>query len=629
MFEKMCIAEIQGYTSSGLGLGTGFSLKAKYEGMMNRFWRWAGASFLLAAAGVLIPACGSGSSGGAAATPKALIGTAATGNPIANATITAKDRNGTVASGLTDVNGVYTLDVTGLTAPYLLKITTPTPTDYYSVGTLEGVVNITPFTDLIIRNYYGSRGLDVATVFTGLTGASPVPTAGEIGVLTDLVRNLVGQWLAAQGVSTLGWDPITTAFNADGTAIDAVLDLTTTAVTGANTMSVTVVDGTVSQTSTVTSDSVGGAVSAATTVDDSGSGATSSNELSSVIPYTANAIAAVLGVQAALDQFKATINAGGAALTSADLAPFFDAAYLHNGKNKTIETASMAGEMRGQTLLQMGISRVYAYDDVNKVLDFDIYYVSASQEQRARFAFKQSGPDWLAYGDQHIIQLDHVQQATETADPGTPGPGPSNANWVNFSVAAPVGVLQTGAGSVTVQGGPWVTATDVPWQGTRTETLEPTSSTTLDYTQDNFYLLALGAAFSPPGTAFTVTVTPAVGPVLVYTVYAKATTTEAITTATISTGSVRTVASALAASPLTLTWNLPTTFRITEVRLNSSARNGSSEEAVAQVTLTTTSTTGQIAVPATVNGSATVGVTVWIQIKGANGEDILYDFFYN
>ncbi|MBY0579721.1 MAG: carboxypeptidase-like regulatory domain-containing protein [Burkholderiales bacterium] len=75
---------------------------------------------------VTIYGCGGG--GGGAATPATpagsatISGVAATGAPFANAAVTLTDAAGVVKTATTGADGSYTIDVTGLTAPFVIKV---------------------------------------------------------------------------------------------------------------------------------------------------------------------------------------------------------------------------------------------------------------------------------------------------------------------------------------------------------------------------------------------------------------------------------------------------------------------------------------------------------------------------
>jgi len=106
----------------------------------------------------IIAGCGGGSSSiaGTSGNPITLKGTAATGAPITEATITLIDSAGQTASAVTESNGNYSLDVSALKPPLLLKLTGQnsdgTPILLYSAidafdGLLNPTANVTPLTN--------------------------------------------------------------------------------------------------------------------------------------------------------------------------------------------------------------------------------------------------------------------------------------------------------------------------------------------------------------------------------------------------------------------------------------------------------------------------------------------------
>lgn len=126
---------------------------------------------LLIAFAFIITGCGGGGGdGGPAPGPTTgqvkLSGIAASGKPIANVTVSIKDKNGNSKTGTTGTDGKYSIDVTGMTAPFLLKVPHGNRS-LYGVATATGTANIHPFTDLIIRNWYKVKGSDVETDFSG------------------------------------------------------------------------------------------------------------------------------------------------------------------------------------------------------------------------------------------------------------------------------------------------------------------------------------------------------------------------------------------------------------------------------------------------------------------------------
>jgi len=92
-----------------------------------------------------------------------LSGTASEGAVIAGQKVTLKDANGTTKEGTTDANGVYSFDVTSLTAPFILEITGTNGT-YVSFAQDAGTANINPITTMVLVLATGDP--DVSALFT-------------------------------------------------------------------------------------------------------------------------------------------------------------------------------------------------------------------------------------------------------------------------------------------------------------------------------------------------------------------------------------------------------------------------------------------------------------------------------
>jgi hypothetical protein len=174
---------------------------------------------------VLAGCGGGGSSAPPAAVTYSISGTAATGAALPGAAVTIKDSAGVTRTGITTATGTYDIDVTGLTPPYLVKVVAVggTPT-LYSVGTSAGVINTHPLTDLIIRTWYEVQGTDVETAFNSAIPAAP-PSSTQLGVIKQVVRNLVAQFLGLLGsVNPDTFDLISTPFVANSGGFDNFLD---------------------------------------------------------------------------------------------------------------------------------------------------------------------------------------------------------------------------------------------------------------------------------------------------------------------------------------------------------------------------------------------------------------------
>ncbi|MBI5755878.1 MAG: hypothetical protein HZA12_03045 [Nitrospirae bacterium] len=225
----------------------------------DRFFYVAVLTVLLA---VSLYACGGGGDSTTTTTTPTtttatLSGTAAKGGAIASVTVAIKDKNGSTKTGTTGTDGKYTIDITGMTGPFLLKVSDGTTT-YYSVSTATGTAtaNIHQFTDLIIRNWYKVKGADIDTVFSSSGALSQVPTASEIDTIAAVVVNIISSWLSTVGLDASTFNMITSAFNADGTGFDKVLDNNTVTIDASGNVTVTSTDATTGTPSTIATTSI-------------------------------------------------------------------------------------------------------------------------------------------------------------------------------------------------------------------------------------------------------------------------------------------------------------------------------------------------------------------------------------
>jgi len=157
-------------------------------------------------------------------------GTAASGAPLANGTVTILCGLGEIKTGTTGTDGSYSVDVTGCKAPYVVTVTATIgetqdtlvsvqPTDPATGSDL--VVNVTPITHAIAA-LVSSTGnpLDLANNFSSEKSGV---TAAAVSDVKQSVVNALADVLTAAGESA-SFDPINGKFTADGTKFDRVLD---------------------------------------------------------------------------------------------------------------------------------------------------------------------------------------------------------------------------------------------------------------------------------------------------------------------------------------------------------------------------------------------------------------------
>ena len=179
---------------------------------------------------LLLVGCGNGGGGGEAVAPAAAVaptlsGTASAGAPIIG-TVTIKDsatpfntKTVTIAA-----DGKYTVPVTGLTAPFMLRADGTAGGTTYSLysaaasADVNGTINVTPLTDLIVANIAGQIASNFFTAGNFSTLTTAALTAQEIAL-----RARLQPILTAAGVAG-SIDLLRASFAADHTGLDKALD---------------------------------------------------------------------------------------------------------------------------------------------------------------------------------------------------------------------------------------------------------------------------------------------------------------------------------------------------------------------------------------------------------------------
>ena len=169
--------------------------------------------------------CGGGG-GGSGGSASVLKGTAATGAAIVGA-VQVTDANGVTRRTNIGPNGSYSIDISGLTAPYVLVAEGTVgnkSVSYYAPATaddINGNINITPLSDLMLAN--------IANDVAGSCAASPacvsaLTTAG-INAARNALATRLGPTLQSLGLN-VSLDLLRAAFTAGSQiGIDALLDV--------------------------------------------------------------------------------------------------------------------------------------------------------------------------------------------------------------------------------------------------------------------------------------------------------------------------------------------------------------------------------------------------------------------
>lgn len=546
-----------------------------------------------------------------------LAGTAARGAPIAGARVVLKDHHGISRTATTTAAGRFTIDVAGLLPPFLLRVGTSSSA-LYGVASAEGIANLHPLTDLIIRVFYALLEVSIESAFDNLGSASEMPTPLQVSTLEQLIRRAIARWLQAAGLDPASFDLITSPFDADGTGFDAVLDQTT--VIGEV---IRIADAATAQTSTVGYDGLG-LVRIDTSVR--GSGAQSGSSESTLIQVGSAWMDAEAGVLAALGRFRDTVNTRGAALADSDLLPLMASDLLEGGQDRTLYAAGLTGGIRGATVLRLDVARIDAFDGSMATVRIRANVLAqigpATFSGQLPFSFRRDGTEYKLWGDQRVLDTEGSVQMEMRTD--STSAGEDTHLSINVDATAPQGVVS----SVRLTGGPFNDVAVVKQQITRTQTLRPTPTSTRALVLEVFLANTGPVASLPsPGTPFAFTVTPSAGPIASYEVTSNGFSGEPLRyVATPATHSL----SAILGQTLTVTWQRPATYAVARIGLSGHVSDGNTQVFVGEEEIPTDATMGTLDFPAVMPGSGnTITEAVFnLSINGPNGERsiVIYSF---
>ena len=581
----------------------------------------------LALAAASLAGCGGGSSSNHNTTVTTVSGTAAAGAAIANATIVIEDRNGLTRQGLTDVNGNYSFSVTGMSAPFLIQVANGANGPLFSVATGVGTANVTPYTHLIVLEFYALQGTTPFAAYATPSLFAP-PTPASIGLIDELVERTIQKWLLDEGIDPEQFDLLTTRFTANGQGFDAVLEESTVDLTTGPTA---ITDGTITQTSTYSIPVPNQIVVVNVVTGPSGTTTTSDQTLVPIgtsDPLTAPLTAA----NDQLDSLRTMVNTKGSTLADTDFVPFLTDDALQDGEDVALLSADLATQLRGVTIDDVRVSRVYAQDAPNGLLEVEFLlrerFSNETATQRMRTQFKQvtSSSPALLFGNQLPAA---VSGRLVTRVDSTPT-GTTQTLELEARALAPT----TTVTKVTVSDDAGVfTAQDLVLEPTPvTRTIKPTSNASDDFqlVEDSF-LLASGALAPPPPppVVFTYTIEPAAGLPVPATTTSTGATTEFLT---VMSPSGHLLADAQLGGTLTVSWLPPQSFAVDHVTLTGVIFDGinnletiSADERL----ISSTATSAHLSFPAQFSGGAAVVVAIFtLTLEGPSGESstVVYTF---
>ncbi|MDG6777114.1 carboxypeptidase-like regulatory domain-containing protein [Thiomicrorhabdus sp. zzn3] len=148
-----------------------------------------------------------------------LDGTVAIGAPIAGASISIRDANGTEVSSTADANGDYSASVSGMTAPFFVRAEDPNSSlVLFSYADDDSGANVTPITTILLSNALPSGNSSLEAFYQTFTQT-------QLNTLqTQLETALQTLNTAIQEEGFTDFNHFNGVFTADSTGYDGILD---------------------------------------------------------------------------------------------------------------------------------------------------------------------------------------------------------------------------------------------------------------------------------------------------------------------------------------------------------------------------------------------------------------------
>ena len=175
---------------------------------------------------ISLMACGSGGEGGddGVIGTGQVSGTVAVGKALANTSVEIRGRQGKRTQAQTNVQGFYQIDVKDFQAPFLIRVKNQEK-ELYSIANNPGTANVHPLSDLVVRNWFAFQQLNIKTLFEQSGELAQVPSADDIEALVAALQAILKLAYAEFAVPEQ-FHFVTSAFNADQTGFDRLLDFT-------------------------------------------------------------------------------------------------------------------------------------------------------------------------------------------------------------------------------------------------------------------------------------------------------------------------------------------------------------------------------------------------------------------
>jgi len=191
--------------------------------------------YITAIAALILVGCGGGGSSSTVTNPPSsmtLSGTAATGAAIAGATVEIKDVVGTTHSTTTNADGAYSLSASGMTGPFLIKVTSLDGSKVFSaalVSDLGGTINATPLTSILVAD---ATNKDLDSLYATYGSADATLLTNNLPATITSLTSTLSPVATALGVTISETGLLRGAFTANHDGLDKAMDALSVSFTG-------------------------------------------------------------------------------------------------------------------------------------------------------------------------------------------------------------------------------------------------------------------------------------------------------------------------------------------------------------------------------------------------------------
>jgi len=452
------------------------------------------------------------------------------GAPMAGGTVAVIDAAGQTASATINGHGRFSVNVTGLNAPFLLQATPPNASaPMYGFASAAGIANVDVYSDLILNLVYGALSTSPHAQF-GLgaplpSGQSTSSLADNLRLVSSMTQNLITSWFLADKVKTAQFTFFDNKFSAGRKKFGLLARQTSIrSAFASDSEAIEISDGKTIQDITFTSAIPGGQVTTGTVTGSSTTQLSGGNQIdvtaSTAIMVNPAQAAELDAINALLQTFQRDVNNGGKKLASTDIQPLFSPSYMRGGENLINATADLATGLRGQKLSNIAVTGINSIvtDSGNSGLnDFNVLYSYMSGKQTAApvtEVFQCPNPidadPCVFFGNQQLAQTQNAVQLSTLTESTLTAPNVTSAA-LNVDVLAPQGSLA--AVTINDSNNTYFTNDPVNLTNSVEQDFFPTAGgQPLVYMEDEYRLVMTPLGSNPPpGMNFSITVTPTGG----------------------------------------------------------------------------------------------------------------------